>query len=417
MNVLASPVGIARASTPLTRPLRILHVIPAYYPATRYGGTVSALRGLCAALVRRGHEVHIYTTSIDGPNDLDVPLRQAVMLDGAAVHYFPIAALRRLCWSPAMAAALRGTIHTFDVVHLHSIFLWPTWAAARGARHAGVPYIVSPHGMLVGDLIRRKSRWVKTAWIRLIERRTLQDAAVMHVTADLEASEAAALGLPLPEIHKVSHGVDWPSFHAPLAAGPYANLAKPYALFLGRINWKKGLDRLIRAWPLVPELRLVIAGNDEEGYLSELKALAQREGVEDRVSFVGFAQDPDKWALYENAEMFVLPSHNENFGCAVAEAMAMACPVVVTPNVGIAQLVLETGSGVVAAGEPEALAKAIRDLHQDQARRRALGEQAGRTALRYLSWDAAAEGMEAVYRQAASAGGRMTEATPAQVSS
>src|SRR4029077_18421494 len=111
--------------------------------------------------------------------------------------------------------------------------------------------------------------------------------------------------------------------------------------------WKKGLDRVIKSWKWIPHLTLIIAGNDEENYLPQLAALAADEGVSHRVCFVGEVSDEYKWALYETAKMLVLPSYSENFGNVVAEAMAVACPVIVTKEVGIASLVLEAGAGVV----------------------------------------------------------------------
>jgi glycosyltransferase involved in cell wall biosynthesis len=148
----------AIASIPTAaRSLRILHVVPTYYPAVRYGGPIRSVHGLATALVRRGHEVHVYTTSVDGPDDLNVPLGQPVNLDGVWVHYFPVPALRRLYWAPQLATTLKSTVGGFDVVHLHSIFLWPTWAAARVAGRAGVPYITAPRGMLVREMIRKRT--------------------------------------------------------------------------------------------------------------------------------------------------------------------------------------------------------------------------------------------------------------------
>jgi glycosyltransferase involved in cell wall biosynthesis len=396
---MLKPASTPLTATDLNAPLRILHVVPTYYPAVRYGGPVRSVHALCASLVRRGNRVSVYTTNIDGEGESAVPLGVPVNMDGVSVHYFPVPALRRLYWSPALARQIRLTITEFDLVHLHSVFLWPTYAAARSAYRAGVPYLMSPRGMLVADVIRNKSRLLKTAWITLVERRSLARAARLHVTAEIEGDEAAALGLELPEIVCVPNGVSWPSRHVSMTEGPFGGVSKPYALFLSRINHKKGLDRLIRAWKWVPQLMLIIAGNDEEDYLPELKALAQREGVVGRLRFLGPVSDEHKWALYENAEMFVLPSYSENVGNVVAEAMAMACPVVITPDVGLAKLVAKTGAGVITAGDPRILAQAIADLHQDEIRRRRLGVLGRQAAIEHLSWDGVAAQMDAAYRR------------------
>jgi glycosyltransferase involved in cell wall biosynthesis len=382
-----------------SRKLSILHVIPSYYPATRYGGPIRSVHALCAALAKHGHRVHVYTTNVDGPGVSDVPVGRPVDMDGVKITYFSVPALRRLYWSPALGRRLKETINDFDVVHLHSVFLWPTWAAARAACAAGIPYIVSPRGQLVRELIRRKSRWLKYAWIALIERRTLARAAATHVTADLEAEDVTALNLNLSKIVCVPNGVSWPTKHRSFDPLAFPHLAGPYALYLGRINWKKGLDRLIRAWQWVPELTLIVAGNDDEGYQKDLETLAQGVDVAARVRFIGPVSDENKWAIYERAEMFVLPSYSENFGNVVAEAMAMGCPVVVTQEVGLARFVSEACAGIVAEGEPAALGNAIQKLYDDAALRQKMGV-AGRLAVeKSLSWDGVCLRIEAVYQE------------------
>ena len=390
-------------------PMRILHVVPSYYPAVRYGGPIRSVHGLAAALVQRGHEVHVATTSVDGKDDLHVSTDHPVDLDGVAVHYFRVPAIRRLYWSPDMAQWLKRSIRDFDVVHLHSVFLWPTWAAARAALAARVPYITAPRGMLVGSVIKRRSRWVKTAWIHLIERETLRRAAGLHVTAQIEADEVKALGLPVPITFCVPNGVSSSADHSPIEAGPFANVPRPYALFLSRISWKKGLDQLITAWQWVPDLRLVIAGNDDENYRPQLEALVRRFGLTERIRFVGPVSDEHKWALYANAELFVLPSYSENFGNVVAEAMSVACPVIVSAEVGIAALVQKFGAGIVTSGGPLHLAEDVRSLHLDAERRRQMGAQGARAVATQLSWDAVGAQMEAAYQQITVPSGSRTQ--------
>jgi glycosyltransferase involved in cell wall biosynthesis len=251
--------------------------------------------------------------------------------------------------------------------------------------------------MLVRDVIRGKSRWIKSAWIELFERNTLARAAGLHATADLEIDDVRTLGLDFRAAYCVQNGVEWPREFAPLCAGPFAGIAQPYALFLSRISWKKGLDRLIRAWKLVPDLPLVIGGNDYEGLIPKLTQLARCEGVLDRIVFLGQVSDRDKWALYANARMLVLPSYSENFGNVVAEAMAMRCPVVVTRAVGIAPLVERHAAGIIAGDEPAEIAQAVNRLARDESLRRECGAR-GRAAVEAtLSWDAVCAQMETVY--------------------
>jgi glycosyltransferase involved in cell wall biosynthesis len=382
------------------RPRRILQVVPTYYPAFRYGGPIRSVHGLASALARRGHHVEVFTTHMDGPGNLDVPVDRPVDLDGVRVHYFPVPALRRLAWSPAMQRGLSARMHEFDVVHLHSVFLWPTQAAASAARRAGIPYLLAPRGILVPELIAARNRWIKKAWIELFERRVLANAAGLHVTSDVEVADVTRLALPFRRHYLIGNGVDVPTHFSPLESGPFARIPRPYALFLSRITWKKGLDRLIRAWKHVKHLPLVIGGNDDEGLTPKLTELARNEGVLPRLHFIGEVRDADKWALYANARMFLLPSYSENFGNVVAEAMSMSCPVVVTPEVGLAQLVASSGSGIVTSGDPRDLSAVINRLNADESQRREFGRRGAATVEKLLSWNALAPQMEAAYEDA-----------------
>lgn len=383
--------------------MKILHVVPSYLPAVRYGGPILSVHGLCKALVARGHEVEVFTTNVDGPENSDTPLGIPVDLDGVKVWYFPVPMLRRLYWCPKMAGALWRRMGCFDVVHTHSVFLWPTWAAARVARHWRVPYVLAPRGMLVQDLIRRKSRWIKRFWIALIERGNLTNAALIHFTSRIEAEDAAALGLSIRQSCIVPNGLDMPSIDSASGGNSPASVTvdkRPFLLFVGRINWKKGLDRLIAALPEVPNCHLLVAGNDEERYQPALEALAVRAGVRERISFVGPIYGEEKAALFRCALMLVLPSYSENFGNVVLEAMAAGCAVAVTPEVGAADIVRESGGGAVVDGDPVKLGADIRGLIADPAALKRMGEQGREFVSRHYTWEAICPQMEAAYRQA-----------------
>jgi glycosyltransferase involved in cell wall biosynthesis len=374
--------------------VRILHVVPTYLPATRYGGPIYAVHGLCRTLVLRGHDVSVYTTNVDGPDDSDVPLATPVDRDGVKVRYFPTArtaVARRLYFSPRMGAALRQNVRDFDLIHLHSVFLWPTFAAARQASAARVPYLISPRGMLVPELIRRKSRLTKLAWIQLVERRTFRQAAGVHFTSLIEQQEAAATGLPLPRSFVVPNGIELPSL--------LSSRRDPHTLlFLGRINWKKGIDRLIDALPRVPDAELIIAGNDEEGLTPKLMAQAARSGVASRVDFRGPVSGAEKENLLRSCTAMVLPSYSENFGNSVVEAMAAGMPVILTPEVGLAPDVAAFGAGVVTSGDPDQLAAAIDQILGDPHRRTAMGLRGRALAEQRFTWGRVAAEMEEAYR-------------------
>jgi len=373
-------------------------VVPTYLPAWRHGGPIFAIHGLCKALAARGHEVTVFTTNVHGDGTLDVPLAEPVAMDGITVRYFLVQPPRRLYLSRGLGQAARDGMTGFDAVHLHSVFLWPTSAAARAAERADVPYVLSPRGMLVPELIQTRGRWRKLAWMLLAERRTLERAAVLHATSVLEAEDAARLDLPLPPVAVVPNGIDsepWDGETASLSPPVRAVLQRgPFLLYLGRLSWKKGLDRLIPALAQAPGAVLAIAGNDEEGIRPESERLARDSGVADRTIFLGPVQGADKAALLHRTAALVLPSRSENFGNVVLEAWAASRPAVVTPEVGLAAVVRETGAGIVAEGD---LGGALRDALADSDRLDAMGSLGKLAVAERFGWGAVAAQMEAVY--------------------
>jgi glycosyltransferase involved in cell wall biosynthesis len=168
-------------------------------------------------------------------------------------------------------------------------------------------------------------------------------------------------------------------------------------LFLGRLSWKKGLDRLLAALSGTG-LRLLVAGGDDEGFLPELRRLIERHQLGERVELVGQVGERDKWALLRGARLLVLSSYNENLGNVVLEAMAVGCPVVVTEEVGAASLVREAGCGVVSAGNPHELRAALLQVWNDDAIRSQMGQAGIQYARSQLSWRAIAQATVAKYR-------------------
>lgn len=383
--------------------MRILHVVPSYIPAWRYGGTIQSVHGLCKSLAKLGHETHVFTTNVNGPDDSEVPLMALVNIDGVKVWYFPSRHFRRLYWSPLMKRALKERLRSFDLVHLHSIFLWPTWAAARIAEKAKIPYVVSPRGMLVKNLIYRKNRFVKSLCIKLIEKHTLEAAAGIHMTSELEMQEALNFGFRFPFEFVIPNGYDY-EMGADKSAEytssvEHAAKNTPFILFIGRINWKKGLDRLIPALTYVPETHLIIAGNDEENYRPALERLAKDSGVDKRISFMGAVYGKDKKLLFSRASLFVLPSYSENFGNTVLEAMASGCPVVVTSDVGFSEIVQKTGAGLVVDGHPRILGESIRNLLDQPETLQRMAKIGQEFVTERFKWDAIAQNMEAQYKR------------------
>jgi glycosyltransferase involved in cell wall biosynthesis len=350
--------------------------------------------------VARGHEVQIFTTNIDGPGNSPVPIGLPVNLEGVQVRYFPCPLLRRLYWAPALGRALESEIGKFDVVHLHSIFLWPTWAAARAARKVGVPYVLSPRGMLIKDLIAQRSWLAKSAWIKLIERSNVEQAAAVHLTSQLEAAELQHFGWRLPRLAVIPNGVDEPPHCDGQIATDIEAIAaeQPLVLFFGRLSWKKGLDRLLRAFACTSAGTLAIVGTDDEGLAPRLSKLTADLRIADRVRILPRTiLGSEKELLFAAARVFVLTSYSENFGNTVLEAMLRRVPVVVTPEVGAAEIVRESGGGFVVAGDPVPLGAAISQLTSDVNLARSMAEAGQRHAIVRHSWTSISARMEDLY--------------------
>ena len=380
--------------------MKLLHVVPTYLPAVRYGGPIFAVHGLCRALVERGHELEVFTTNVNGAQDSEVPVGIPVSIDGVKVRYFRSRFLRRLFFSPPLARALNLELATFSAIHLHSVYLWPTAATAALARRADIPYILSPRGMLVRDLIQRRSRYLKSAWIELVEKRNLKGAAAIHVTSSVEALELQRFGWRLPPIEVIPNGVDALSAHNGGEVSPDVRaiaVGRPL-LFLGRLSWKKGLDRLIEAMAATQGPELVIVGTDDESISPKLRELARKLGVESRVRILDrTVLGADKEHLYASARAFVLPSYSENFGNTVLEAMQRGLAVITTPEVGASQIVLEAKAGIVTPGDCKNLSAAIQSIWSSEPMTLAMGDAGRRHVDCHFGWTTIAAKMESIY--------------------
>jgi glycosyltransferase involved in cell wall biosynthesis len=255
--------------------------------------------------------------------------------------------------------------------------------------------------MLVKDLIERKSRMIKSIWIGLIEKTNLRRASAIHATSALEAAEIQRFGWPLPPITTIANGVDEierVDRYEVSTDVSEITAQQPLILFLGRITWKKGLDRLLNAFALMHHGKLAIVGPDDEKLAPHLVQRAQELHIGHRVRFLPrTVVGPDKEALYRAATIFVLPSYSESFGNTVLEAMQRGVAVVVTPEVGAAEIVRQSRGGVVVTGEPEPLARMMTRLITKSDLARQLGEAGAQHVIAHYTWTAIAARMETLY--------------------
>jgi glycosyltransferase involved in cell wall biosynthesis len=327
-------------------------------------------------------------------------------MDGVIVRYFQASWLRRLCWAPSLAQALEREIADADVIHLQSVFLWPTAIAARLARRAHVPYLLSPRGMLVRELLAHRHNLIKSLWISMIERQNLEAAASVHVTSNQEASDVASFGFSLSRLDVVPNGI--PKITDRPSANPAADLARlttmqPLLLSFGRISWKKGLERLLLAFAKTTTPKLAIVGTDDEGLTPTLLRKVAELGIADRVHIIPRTiTGAEKEFVFETAATFVLASLSENFGNVVLEAMQRKLPVITTPAVGASEVVAAAGGGLVVKDDDiSELSDAMESMARDEQKRQSLGK-AGRDYVdKHYGWAVIAEQMEQIYRSIA----------------
>ena len=381
--------------------LRVMHVIANLDP--RHGGPSGMLPDMCRALANRGHSIEIVATDAYGSGRWRTSPRppEAGQL---SVQYFPAQWPRRFEASWPMIPWLGRAIPGFDLVHIHSLYLFHTSVAAYWCRHYGVPYIMRPHGTL-DPYLRRKSRTRKAVYDRLFERRNLDCAAAIHYTSQGELDLVRPLGLASPGI-VAPLGVDIAQFSTPRRRGAFRkrhpHLAeKQLVVFLGRLTPKKGLDLLAQAFARVasrfPDAHLVIAGPDDEGYGPQVRAFLSQAGVEQRTTMTGMLVGEDKMALLADTDVWVLPSYTENFGVAVVEALARGLPIVISDKVNICSRIAAARAGLVTACDAEAFAEAVCQVLSDAALGRGLGRAGRKLARSEFSWEAAAEKLEAAY--------------------
>jgi glycosyltransferase involved in cell wall biosynthesis len=355
--------------------MKVLHVINSVDP--RGGGPVEGVFASSEVWFRHGHQRHIVT--LDPPSAPWIALARAptraVGLDGAlyrrARAWLP---WLRYGYSPQLVGWLREHAPQYDAVIVNGLWNYASLGAWRALRNRGTPYFVFTHGML--DPWFNRAYPIKTlfkrAFWRLLEHRVLRDATGVMFTCDEERRLASQSFRPYsarefvvgygtrdvsgdPEAQRAAFFVS-----APAARG------RRLVLFLSRIHEKKGADLLVAAFAnhaaAHADVDLVIAGPDHGENRAKLVAMAERLGVAARIHWPGMLSGEAKWGAFRAADFFVLPSHQENFGIVVAEAMAVGKPLLVTDKVNIWREVEADGAGVVVADTFEGVSEGLAQM-------------------------------------------------------
>jgi glycosyltransferase involved in cell wall biosynthesis len=374
----------------VTGGLRVAQVIAGLDPV--YGGPSYSVPRLCEALAAAGAETMLLSVARDATGISDACDR-GYRDSRFGWDYAHIPVLRGLRSSRGLSRALRARAPTTDVIHNHGLWLMPNVAAGAAAATGRTPLVISPRGMLAPAALAF-SRLKKQVFWALLQGPAIRDTACLHATSEQEYQEIRGFGLA-NAVAVIPNGIDLPE----LPAGRTIP-AERVVLSLGRVHPKKGLVRLVRAWSQIesgrPDWRLKIVGPPEAGHDRELRALATALGIT-RIAVEGPIYGEAKTMAYRDAEVFVVPTLNENFGLTVAEALAAGTPAIVTKGAPWSGLEQEGCGWWVDHGvEPLATALAQATALPREALR-AMGDR-GRAWMKLkFSWDRVAHDMFDVY--------------------
>lgn len=373
------------------------------------GGVVRAVLDLAAATARAGDEVTVLTH--DGS---DVPGEWRGGGPGVPrVVTVASPALPGGWFAPWQMGAVRSALRGADAAHVHAMWTPSNTQVAGAARREGVGYVLTPHGML-DDWSMSQRRAKKKVYLALGGRGMLERAGAVHCTASAEATQARAwFRNPRVEVAPVLFDLgpyrELPGMGASARAFPFLETGRPVLVFLSRLHEKKRPDLLLDAAGLLREggvgVEVAIAGTGDAALEESLRAQIGRLGLEGSAHLLGMVKGVEKVSLLERGDVFVLPTSQENFGIAIVEAMACGTPVITTKGVDIwPELEGSGGAVIVDRVDAPTLAREVRALLEDGARRAAMGARAREWALRELDEGAVVERYREMYRKVAARG-------------
>jgi glycosyltransferase involved in cell wall biosynthesis len=386
--------------------------VQAYFPFQEKGGPVVKVRSLARGLVERGHQITVLTADLGLGNHHEFKMRAKPCpwgwrseQDGVEVIYLStMGHYRALTINPHVIGFCRGFLNDFNLVHIYGLYDLLGPAVSYFCRRQRIPYVIEPMGMY-RPIVR--SLRLKQVYFGLLGKRLVEGAQFLIATSEQEKQELIEGGIEGSRIVIRRNGVNLPEklpaqgmFRRQWGIAENAKLV----LFLGRLVSKKSPDLLLEAFAHWKDKAsngkdavLVLAGPDErDAFLSRLKSMANQFGLTESVRFTGPLYDEAKLQAYCDADVFVLPSQNENFGNTAAESAACGTPVIVTDRCGIAPFLGQ--AGLVVSHDRADLERALAQMLSDPSLRQRFKEGCGKMA-RALSWEGPLDQSESLYQQ------------------
>lgn len=372
--------------------MNILHVIRDMSPET--GGPVTAIRGLAEAQAAYGHKVRIASTDYGMITGTEIP--------GVNIELF---ACKQSHWrySSAFGESLPTYIQVADIVHLHMLWEYPTWKAARLCLQLKKPYIIRPCGMLDRWSLRQSS-FKKSLYLKIMLNGIFARASGFHFTSLGEKNHSPQFGevdksfvVPLGVLELLPKNIEK---NILFAEYPHV-IEKRLILFLSRIHYKKRPEIAIKAFAKMQEgisdVLLVMAGPCDEKYLQKLKSLCLELHIQDKVIFTGMLDHSEVIQMLSIADIFILPSYQENFGIAVVEAMAAGCPVIVSDKIDLASEIDKYGAGISCPADTESFATAMSELLLNPDRLVVMSNNGKQLVSEKYTWRRVVEQLDAEY--------------------
>ena len=385
--------------------MKILHIIPSIAPIR--GGPSQAVVEIITALRALNIEAEIVTTNDNGDELLDVPLCTKTEYQQVPVWFFPrfsppIHSLREFAFSSQLTNWLWRNITSYDLVHVHAIFSYPSTIAMTIARIKKVPYICRTLGQLC-EWSLQQGYQKKQAYLSLVEKANLNGAQYLHFTTEQEQKEVSTLNLKCRNFvlpHGVSIPPKIPDAKTQLRQQLEVAENEPMILFLSRLHKKKGLEYLIPALGKLTDksFAFILAGNGDSEYETEVEKLLYKHNIYIRTRRVGFVQGEYKNLLLQGADMFALTSYSENFGIAVLEALAAGIPALVTPGVALATMLKQERIGYVTDLNIDATTSSIEYCLNNLPELKEKGDRAKQIIFEQYSWDKLVQKLLCLYQ-------------------